>query len=133
MADSCRPATVPSGTIGTVLRDPESRYAAVAARDPRFDGQFIVALSTTMRYCGPLRPLTRPTRRAVEFFPSAAAALGRGYQACAACLSDSVPGSPEWNSRDDLTGRAIRLITDGVVDRDGVPGLARKLGYSNAT
>lgn len=30
----------------------------------------------------------------------------------------------------DVVGRAMRLIADGVVERDGVPGLAAKLGYS---
>src|SRR5262249_58184062 len=29
----------------------------------------------------------------------------------------------------DMVGRAMRLIADGVVDRDGVEGLARRLGY----
>ncbi|MYR00112.1 AlkA N-terminal domain-containing protein, partial [Streptomyces sp. SID6139] len=38
--------------------------------------------------------------------------------------------SPEWNQRADLVARAMRLITDGVVDREGVPGLAARLGYS---
>ena len=40
------------------------------------------------------------------------------------------PGSPEWNIRGDMIGRAMRLIGDGVVEREGVPGLARRLGYS---
>src|SRR6476659_9424717 len=43
---------------------------------------------------------------------------------------DTSPGSPEWNHRADLVARAMRLIGDGVVDRDGVPGLAARLGYS---
>src|SRR5206468_12550979 len=29
-----------------------------------------------------------------------------------------------------LVARAMRLIADGVIDRDGVPGLASRLGYS---
>ena len=41
-----------------------------------------------------------------------------------------MPGSPEWNHRADLVGRAMRLIGDGVVDREGVAGLAERLGYS---
>jgi AraC family transcriptional regulator of adaptative response / DNA-3-methyladenine glycosylase II len=32
--------------------------------------------------------------------------------------------------RGDVVARAMRLIGDGVVDRDGVGGLARRLGYS---
>nr|MDT0667435.1 helix-turn-helix domain-containing protein [Micromonospora sp. DSM 115978] len=35
-----------------------------------------------------------------------------------------------WNERADLVARAMRLIADGVVDREGVPGLANHLGYS---
>src|SRR5690606_40606403 len=30
----------------------------------------------------------------------------------------------------DLAARAMRLIADGVVERQGVPGLAARLGYS---
>jgi AraC family transcriptional regulator of adaptative response / DNA-3-methyladenine glycosylase II len=41
-----------------------------------------------------------------------------------------VPGSAEWNLRADLVGRAMRMIGDGVVDREGVAGLASRLGYS---
>jgi len=32
--------------------------------------------------------------------------------------------------RHDVVGRAMRLIADGAVERIGVPGLARRLGYS---
>src|SRR5262249_31208903 len=41
-----------------------------------------------------------------------------------------VPGSPEWDARGDLIGRAMRLVCDGVVDREGVAGLARRLAVS---
>ena len=40
------------------------------------------------------------------------------------------PGSPEWNVRGDVVARAMRLVVDGVVDREGVGGLARRLSYS---
>lgn len=46
------------------------------------------------------------------------------------CRPDAVPGSADWNARADLVGRAMRLIGDGVVDREGVAGLAARLGYS---
>src|ERR1700689_2928941 len=42
---------------------------------------------------------------------------------------DAAPGSPEWNIRADVVARAMRLIADGVVDRDGIAGLASGLGY----
>jgi AraC family transcriptional regulator of adaptative response / DNA-3-methyladenine glycosylase II len=66
----------------------------------------------------------------MRFYPSAAAAQHAGFRACKRCRPDASPGSPEWNVRADVVARAMRLIADGVVDRDGVPGLAAALGYS---
>jgi AraC family transcriptional regulator, regulatory protein of adaptative response / DNA-3-methyladenine glycosylase II len=110
--------------------DVEQGYRAVAARDARFDGQFILAVRTTGIYCRPSCPAITPKRPNVEFYPTAAAAQQAGYRACRRCLPDAVPGSPEWNLRADLAGRAMRLISDGIVEREGVPGLARRVGYS---
>lgn len=105
-------------------------YRAVQSRDARFDGWFFTAVRTTGIYCRPSCPAITPKQRNVSFFASAAAAQRAGYRACKRCRPDASPGSPEWNTRGDLVGRALRLISDGVVDRDGVPGLARRLGYS---
>jgi AraC family transcriptional regulator of adaptative response / DNA-3-methyladenine glycosylase II len=113
-----------------VLIDEDRCYRAVASRDPRFDGQFVTAVRTTGIYCRPSCPAVTPRRRNVEFWPTAAAAQLRGFRACRRCLPDAVPGSPDWNVRADLAGRAMRLIGDGVVEREGVPGLATRLGYS---
>ncbi|MGW4111747.1 DNA-3-methyladenine glycosylase 2 family protein [Actinosynnema sp. NPDC004786] len=113
-----------------MLLDAERAYRAVAARDARFDGCFILAVRTTGIYCRPSCPAVTPKRRNAEFYPTAAAAQSAGYRACRRCLPDAVPGSPEWNLRADLAARAMRLISDGVVEREGVPGLASRLGYS---
>ncbi|MFC5993918.1 AlkA N-terminal domain-containing protein [Pseudonocardia hispaniensis] len=112
------------------MLDQERCYRAVASRDSRFDGLFITAVRTTGIYCRPSCPATTPKRANVEFLPTAGAAQLRGYRACRRCRPDAVPGSPDWNSRADLAGRAMRLIADGVVERDGVSGLAARLGYS---
>lgn len=111
-------------------RDPERCYRAVASRDARFDGQFIVAVKTTGIYCRPSCPAVTPKAANVRFYPTSAAAQAGGFRACRRCLPDAVPGSPEWNLRADLAARAMRLIADGVVEREGVPGLASRLGYS---
>lgn len=110
--------------------DENSRYEAVTSRDARFDGEFFFAVVTTGVYCRPSCPAVTPKRVNVRFFPSAAAAQGVGFRACRRCRPDAVPGSAEWNVRADLVGRAMRLIGDGVVDREGVAGLADRLGYS---
>ena len=105
-------------------------YGAVQSKDERFDGWFITAVKTTGIYCRPSCPAVTPKRANVQFFRTAAAAHDAGFRACKRCRPDAAPGSPEWNLRADLVGRAMRLIADGVVDRDGVGGLAARLGYS---
>ncbi|WP_290056940.1 DNA-3-methyladenine glycosylase 2 family protein [Amycolatopsis solani] len=111
-------------------RDAERCYRVVTARDSRFDGQFIMAVRTTGIYCRPSCPASTPKAQNVRFFPTSAAAQANGFRACRRCLPDAVPGSPDWNVRADLAARAMRLISDGTVEREGVPGLARRLGYS---
>ncbi|MFI5889338.1 DNA-3-methyladenine glycosylase 2 family protein [Actinoplanes sp. NPDC051513] len=110
--------------------DFERCYRAVDSRDQRFDGWFFTAVTSTGIYCRPSCPAMTPKRENVTFFPSSAAAQRSGFRACKRCLPDAVPGSPEWDVRADLVGRAMRLIGDGVVDREGVPGLASRLGYT---
>jgi AraC family transcriptional regulator of adaptative response / DNA-3-methyladenine glycosylase II len=113
-----------------VEKDFDTRYKILGSRDHRFDGQFFVAVASTGIYCRPSCPAMIPKRRNVHFFPTAAAAQEAGFRACLRCRPHAAPGSPEWNLRADLAGRAMALIADGVVDREGVAGLARRLSYS---
>lgn len=110
--------------------DDDQRYRAVETRDPRFDGAFVLAVRTTGIYCRPSCPARTPLRRNVRFFATAAAAHESGFRACKRCLPDAVPGSPQWNLRSDVAARAMRLVADGVVERDGVGGLSARLGYT---
>ncbi|WP_330347625.1 AlkA N-terminal domain-containing protein [Streptomyces sp. NBC_00582] len=110
--------------------DRERCVRAVQSKDARFDGWFFTAVLTTGIYCRPSCPAVPPKPDNMVFHPSAAACQQAGFRACKRCRPDTSPGSPEWNQRADLVARAMRLIADGVVDRDGVPGLAARLGYS---
>jgi len=110
--------------------DSERVWQAIEARDPRFDGWVFCGVKTTGIYCRPSCPARTPKRENVRLFASAAAAQSAGFRACKRCRPDATPGSPEWDLRADLVGRAMRLIADGVVDREGVSGLARRLGYT---
>lgn len=110
--------------------DDDQCYRAIQSRDARFDGWFVTAVRTTGIYCRPSCPAITPKRGNVEFFRAAATAQAHGFRACKRCRPDASPGSPEWNTRADAVGRAMRLIADGLVDRDGVGGLAQRLGYS---
>ena len=114
---------------GVPALDDEQRYQAAVSKDPRFDGVFFIAVTSTGIYCRPSCPAITPKRENMRFHRSAAAAQEAGFRACKRCRPDASPGSPEWNIRADVVGRAMRLIADGVVDRDGVEGLASRLGY----
>src|ERR1044072_8044730 len=117
-------------TTAPMHLDLESCYRAVKSRDRRFDGVFYTAARTTGIYCRPSCPARTPAFHNVTFHPSAAAAQAAGYRACKRCLPDATPGSPDWDVGADVAGRAMRLIADGVVDRDGVDGLAHRIGYT---
>ncbi|MFT2816317.1 DNA-3-methyladenine glycosylase 2 family protein [Leifsonia sp. A12D58] len=108
----------------------DERYRAIDARDTRFDGQFFTAVSSTGIYCRPSCPARTPKAQNVTFYLTSAGAHEAGYRACKRCVPEAAPGTPEWDLRRDLAGRAMRLIVDGVVDREGVNGLAAHLGYS---
>ena len=110
--------------------DHERCYRAVLSRDARFDGWFVGAVRTTGIYCRPSCPAVTPKSTNMTFYPTAATAQQNGFRACKRCRPDASPGSPEWNVRGDVVARAMRLVADGVVDREGVAGLARRLAYS---
>ena len=119
--------TLPEGPVGL---DADAAYAALSARDPRFDGRVWFGVRTTGIYCRPVCPAQTPRRENVRFFAAPAAAVSAGYRACRRCRPDSAPGSRHWDHRGDLVGRALRLVADGVVDESGVAGLAARLSVS---
>jgi AraC family transcriptional regulator, regulatory protein of adaptative response / DNA-3-methyladenine glycosylase II len=112
------------------ITDTEACYRAVKSRDRRFDGVFYTGVTSTGIYCRPSCPAITPARRNVTFHRTAAAAQAAGFRACKRCLPDATPGSPDWDVAADTAGRAMRLVADGVVERDGVEGLAARVGYT---
>lgn len=111
--------------------DDDQRYRALKSRDARFDGIFIVGVRTTGIYCRPSCPTpVHPLRKNVDFFTTAAAAQRAGLRACKRCRPDASPGSPEWNSRNDLVARAMQLINRGYLDEHSVSELAGDLAVT---
>ena len=108
--------------------DDDQRFLALKSRDARFDGVFIVGVRTTGIYCRPSCPTPiQPLRKNVDFFLTAAAAQRSGLRACKRCRPDASPGSPEWDTRNDLVGRAMRLLNQGYLDNHSVNDLAGAL------
>jgi len=108
----------------------DERYRALASRDARFDGRFVAGVHSTGIYCRPSCPAVTPKPGNVRFYRTPAAAQDAGLRACKRCQPDAVPGIAGWDLRGETAARAVHLIDAGVVDRDGVTGLAAQLGYS---
>ncbi|HJT65283.1 MAG TPA: bifunctional DNA-binding transcriptional regulator/O6-methylguanine-DNA methyltransferase Ada [Pyrinomonadaceae bacterium] len=117
----------------SVLYDPsvmnDQLWQAVVARDARFDGQFVFAVSSTKVYCRPSCPSRRPSRERVSFFDEPAAAEEAGYRACLRC-------KPQQNGVPDpqlsLVQRVCRLLDDaGEGEPLKLAELAARIGVSS--
>jgi AraC family transcriptional regulator of adaptative response / DNA-3-methyladenine glycosylase II len=98
------------------------------SRDPRFDGKFFVAVTSTGIYCRPICRVREAKRTNVRYYASAAAAAAAGYRPCLRCHPEAAPGSPAWMGTSTVVRRALRLIDEGALDDGTVEDLASKLG-----
>ncbi|MEM8813299.1 MAG: Ada metal-binding domain-containing protein, partial [Pseudomonadota bacterium] len=87
--------------------------AAMARRDPAFDGRFFVAVKTTGVYCRPVCRVRQPLTRNVDFYATAPAAEAAGYRPCLRCRPETAPFCPAWNGTKTTVDRAFRLIEAG--------------------
>jgi AraC family transcriptional regulator of adaptative response/methylated-DNA-[protein]-cysteine methyltransferase len=106
----------------------ESQWQAVLAKDSRFDGQFVFAVSSTGIYCRPSCGSRRPRREHVSFFQLPEAAEQAGFRACLRCHPrDARSLDPQVEMSQDV----CRLI-DG---NDGEPltlaTLSARIGVSS--
>jgi AraC family transcriptional regulator of adaptative response / DNA-3-methyladenine glycosylase II len=101
---------------------------ARVSRDPRFDGKFFVAVTSTGIYCRPVCPVPSPKKANVRYYSTAAAAAEAGFRPCLRCRPEAAPGTPAWLGTSAVVRRALRLIHDGVLDRASVDALATRLG-----
>ncbi len=112
------------------LPDREVCYRALQSRDPRFDGLLFVGVTSTGIYCRPVCPARTAKFENTRFFGSAAAAQEAGFRPCLRCRPETAPDLASWRGTSNTVSRALALITDGVLDREGttVETLADRLG-----
>src|SRR5437762_3371411 len=108
--------------------DPEALNRARISRDPRFDGKFFIAVTSTGIYCRPICPSRYAKRSNVRFFGTPAAAEAAGFRPCLRCRPEAAPGTPAWLGTAAVVRRALRLINDGALDEASVETLAGRLG-----
>jgi AraC family transcriptional regulator of adaptative response / DNA-3-methyladenine glycosylase II len=111
-----------------IALDPELCSRACDARDSRFDGVFLVAITTTRIYCRPVCParVSHPDRR--RFYPSAAAAEAAGFRPCLRCRPELAPGRATMDALPRLAAAAARRVAEGAMNGGSVADLARELG-----
>ncbi|HEX6307159.1 MAG TPA: AlkA N-terminal domain-containing protein [Longimicrobiales bacterium] len=109
---------------------PEICQRIVEARDPRFDGVFFVAITTTRVYCRPVCPARVVHRERRRFFASAAAAEHAGYRPCLRCRPELAPGRALCDAVPRLAGAAAQRIAAGALNGRSVAQLARELCVS---
>ncbi|MCA9518395.1 MAG: methylphosphotriester-DNA--protein-cysteine methyltransferase family protein, partial [Myxococcales bacterium] len=146
MNASCRDPAPDDADAAEVVASPldaDACYAALVARDRRFDGRFVVAVSTTGVYCRPVCRVRTPGRDRCSFFRRGAEAEAAGYRACLRCRPELAPrgiGVDDVVSR--LVAAAVRRIEAGALNDDAagdggsgsgsasVDALADRLGVS---
>ena len=111
--------------------DPEICWRAWTARDARFVGRFVMAVTSTHIYCRPGCPARLPARRNVRFYATPAAAEAAGFRACLRCRPDRAPGSPTAAGTAATVTRALRLIDDGALTEGSLETLAERLGVTS--
>jgi AraC family transcriptional regulator, regulatory protein of adaptative response / DNA-3-methyladenine glycosylase II len=113
----------------TLPFDPTVLERARLSRDPRFDGKFFVAVTSTGIYCRPICPASPSPRRGnVRYFGSAAAAAEAGFRPCLRCRPEAAPGTPAWLGTSAVVRRALRLINEGALDEVSVGDFAARVG-----
>jgi len=108
--------------------DPETCRRARLSRDPRFDGEFFLAVRSTGIYCRPVCPARAPAEKNVSYFRSSLQAAEAGYRPCLRCRPESAPGSPAWRGTSTTVQRALALIQQGALNEGSLQGLASRLG-----
>jgi AraC family transcriptional regulator of adaptative response/methylated-DNA-[protein]-cysteine methyltransferase len=102
-------------------------WQAVAAKDSRFDGQFVFAVSSTKIYCRPSCPSRRPRREHVTFFDIPDAAEQAGFRACLRCEPRR---TPFVDSRVELVQRVCRFLDASQTETVKLADLAADAGVS---
>src|SRR4029079_1541073 len=105
----------------------EQQWQAVIAKDARFDGQFVFAVTSTGVYCRPSCPSRRAHRERVKFFELPEAAEQAGFRACLRCQPRR---ARILDPQVELVQRVCRLLNSNESESLKLPELASQAGVS---
>ena len=112
--------------MNTAIKD-DQLWQAVVAKDARFDGQFVFAVSSTGVYCRPSCPSRRAHRERVKFFDLPEAAEQAGFRACLRCQPQR---ARVLDPQIELVQRVCRLLNANESESLKLSELATQAGMS---
>jgi AraC family transcriptional regulator, regulatory protein of adaptative response / methylated-DNA-[protein]-cysteine methyltransferase len=107
--------------------DDESRWQALADRDPTADGEFVYSVKSTGVYCRPTCPSKLALRENVRFHATCAEAEAAGFRACKRCKPT---GESIAEHQSSIVARACRIIEESG-EIPNLDDLARSVGMSS--
>jgi AraC family transcriptional regulator, regulatory protein of adaptative response / methylated-DNA-[protein]-cysteine methyltransferase len=120
------PSTASIPMAAKPFTDDESRWQALADRDPAADGEFVYSVKTTGVYCRPTCA-SRPARREnVRFHATCEEAEAAGFRACKRCKPT---GESVVEHQAAIVARACRIIEESD-DMPSLDELAGSVGMS---
>jgi AraC family transcriptional regulator of adaptative response / DNA-3-methyladenine glycosylase II len=115
-----------------MTHDAPALYAALAARDPRFDGVFYVGVTSTGIYCRPVCTARTPKAVNCRFFPSAEAAEKARFRPCLRCRPELAPGHAPVDDAQRIATLLVQRLHEGQLDDGaGLEAVAARFGWSS--
>jgi AraC family transcriptional regulator of adaptative response / DNA-3-methyladenine glycosylase II len=111
-----------------MLKTKDGLYAALKAKDARFDGRFFVGVSSTGIYCRPVCRAKLPKADNCTFYQTAAEAEQAGYRPCLLCRPELAPGASIIDAGTNLVYRATRILEENCNSVQGLEEIAGRLG-----
>ncbi|QWV92358.1 helix-turn-helix domain-containing protein [Geomonas oryzisoli] len=103
-------------------------YAALKAKDARFDGHFFVGVASTGIYCRPICRAKLPKPENCTFYTTAAAAEQAGFRPCLLCRPERAPGTAPVDASVALVHRAKVLLEENCGSGLSLDQIADHLG-----
>jgi AraC family transcriptional regulator of adaptative response / DNA-3-methyladenine glycosylase II len=94
-------------------------YAALTARDARFDGVFFVGVTSTGVYCRPICPARTPKAANCRFFGSAHEAEQADFRPCLRCRPELAPGDAPVDDARRIAQLIVQRLEEGLLDEEG--------------
>src|SRR3954447_1896640 len=107
-------------------------YQALCARDPRFDGVFFVAVTSTGVYCRPICRVKTPKAANCRFFDTPQEAEQAGFRPCLRCRPELAPGNAPVDDAQRIAQLIAQRLEEGQLDDEsGLEAIAGQFELSS--